>query len=226
MARTPPRLADAHPALARGIVELAERYAEAYPSRALSIIWVHRSPEEQNRAFEKGYSKVDGKNSFSRHNFLPSLAADVWVYGVEEQPDGGLFEGRPGRDQGASLILRRGDLGLNSKEVWREYEQMGEIAAQITGITKPLFWGGHWARIKDGPHIEVHARDRVLELQRVLRDLGSSPGELDGLWGSNTRRAYEDVCEHFGFTKKKVGGSFPCHPDVWKRMWEELNSVV
>ena len=54
---------------------------EAIKHFDFSIIWGHRGMEEQNRIFDKGYSKL--RWPMSRHNTRPSRAFDVVPY-----PDG------------------------------------------------------------------------------------------------------------------------------------------
>lgn len=57
---------------------LFERVVEEYDC---SILCGHRGQEEQNRAFEKGLSKLEFPKS--KHNRTPSLAVDVAPYPVD-----------------------------------------------------------------------------------------------------------------------------------------------
>lgn len=57
---------------------LFERVVEEYDC---SILCGHRGQEEQNRAFEKGLSKLEFPKS--KHNRTPSFAVDVSPYPVE-----------------------------------------------------------------------------------------------------------------------------------------------
>lgn len=219
MARTPPKLEDAHPALVRALLDISTEYADRYRDRALRLVWVNRSIAEQQRAYSKGHSRLDGITGFSRHNFLPALALDVWVYAVEEQPESGLFHSDDPALKEATLILRSGNLGLSGREVWAEYEKYGEIAERTKGINQSVFWGGNWATIKDGPHIEMGSRDRIWELQRLLESAGFDPGPVDGLWGPKTKKAYYAASQDSCGSKKRSRGSWICHPDVWSWLW-------
>lgn len=40
----------------------------------------HRSIEDQQKYFREGKSKIDGINKKGKHNYSPSLAADIYAY--------------------------------------------------------------------------------------------------------------------------------------------------
>lgn len=68
------RLATCHP-LIQEILNEAIKYID------FTVLCGHRTEEEQKKAVEGGFSKVDFPNS--KHNSLPSLAADVAPYPID-----------------------------------------------------------------------------------------------------------------------------------------------
>jgi peptidoglycan L-alanyl-D-glutamate endopeptidase CwlK len=48
-----------------------------------TILEGHRSIADQQEAFRRGASKIDGVNQIGKHNHQPSLAADVAPYPVD-----------------------------------------------------------------------------------------------------------------------------------------------
>ena len=94
-----------------------------------SVICGHRGEKEQNEAEEKGFSKL--RFPKSKHNKLPSLAADVVPYPIDWKD-----------------IKRFNDFGLfvlnRSLYLWKE----GKISNHIE-------WGGTW-KFTDYPHFQIH----------------------------------------------------------------------
>lgn len=45
----------------------------------------HRSLERQNMLFMQGKSKIDGKHMKGKHNYMPSLAIDIYAYHTDLQ---------------------------------------------------------------------------------------------------------------------------------------------
>lgn len=68
------RLATCHPDLQRLFNEVIEHYD-------CSVTCGHRSKEDQDKVFKEGKSKIQWPNS--KHNKMPSLAADVIPYPVD-----------------------------------------------------------------------------------------------------------------------------------------------
>ena len=62
-------------------VDLQDLFLEVIKHFDCSVICGTRSMDEQNEAFNKGFSKVKYPNS--KHNSLPSKAADVCPYPIE-----------------------------------------------------------------------------------------------------------------------------------------------
>jgi len=48
-----------------------------------TVIEGHRSVERQKELFDKGFSKIDGINKKSKHNYTPSMAVDVVPYPID-----------------------------------------------------------------------------------------------------------------------------------------------
>jgi hypothetical protein len=85
------------------------------------------------------------------------LAADLWVY--TEAADDTFYENRPPKDLGLELqLLQKGSLK-------RWYIPMGHLA-EMEGLEA----GALWRTFRDGPHVQVPKRQRIVMLQRVLTD--------------------------------------------------------
>lgn len=100
----------------------------------------HRTPEEQNKLYQKGRSEkgdivtyIDGINKLSKHNHSPALAFDIACY-------------------------------VNGNLVWTE-EVYRIVASHILEVAEMLFedgiienrivWGGNWRKYKDLPHFQI-----------------------------------------------------------------------
>ena len=55
------------------------------------VIEGHRSVERQNKLYKKGFSKLDGINKKSKHNYSPSLAVDVVPYPIDWQDTNRMY---------------------------------------------------------------------------------------------------------------------------------------
>lgn len=122
--RSKKRLATCHPDLQRLCNELIKEID-------FTVIFGHRSVEEQQKLYAKGRSapgpkvtNCDGIRFKSRHNYKPSLAVDLAPYPIDWQD-----------------IERFKDLGARAKQV-----------ADRLGIK--VSWGGDW-KWKDYPHFEL-----------------------------------------------------------------------
>lgn len=204
MARTPPVLSDLHPWLAERVEALADAHRQARPETSLALIWAHRSPAEQKAAHRAGRSRLDGVRRFSLHNYLPALAADLWVYTSSEDGSVPLYQGRPPRGVGLDLqLLQKGSLR-------RWYLGMARLA-----VDQGLEAGALWRTLKDGPHIQVPKRDRLRLLQEALGARGYACGTPDGVMGPLTRSAIERAGEDFGGGHLARGRLFPVVPAFW-----------
>lgn len=94
-----------------------------------SVICGHRGKEAQNEAYYKGFSKVKYPNS--KHNKIPSLAADVVPYPIDWNNE--------------KRFIDFGNFVLNiAQSLWKQ----GKISNKIE-------WGGTWTW-KDYPHFQIH----------------------------------------------------------------------
>jgi hypothetical protein len=218
MPRTNPRLNDIHPLLRSRVLAIAKDHRGHYPDRRLCLIWGHRTPAEQNKAYRKRRSRIDGVKRFGLHNYRPSLAADLWVYLYDDGgPDMDLHEDRPERDTYKRLcLLEPGDFG-------NYYRPMG-----LTAKDHELEWGGDWPSLRDGPHVQMNREDRIRALQAVLNACGFHAGGLDGIDGRKTRRAIKAAGRASGL-KASVGWRqrrlMPIHPDTWAWLFEHAGKV-
>jgi len=200
--RTPPRLEDLAPWLRIRVNALAVSHRATNPGTALCLIWGHRSQAEQQSAYKAGRSKINGKTKFSLHNFKPALAADLWVY--TEAADDTFYENRPPKDLGLELqLLQKGSLK-------RWYIPMGHLA-EMEGLEA----GALWRTFRDGPHVQVPKRQRIVMLQRALVRNHYELGAIDGILGAKTKKAIEGAKVESGI-KARAGGPMPVHPDLWE----------
>ena len=181
---------------------MAVSHRAANPGTALCLIWGHRSLAEQQAAYKAGRSKINGKTKFSLHNFKPALAADLWVY--TEAADDTLYENRPPKDLGLELqLMQKGSL-----KDW--YIPMAYLA-EMEGLEA----GALWRRFRDGPHVQVPKRQRIVLLQQALAYNGYDVGAVDGILGSKTKKGIEGAKVESGI-KARAGGPMPIHPDLWE----------
>ena len=103
-----------------------------------SIVYGHRTAEEQAELFAKGRTKkgnivtyCDGTEKKSRHNYLPSKAVDLVPY-----PEGWQDEKRFYYVAGVVMTI--------ADRLWKEGK-----------IEKRLQWGGNWKKFKDYPHFQI-----------------------------------------------------------------------
>lgn len=102
----------------------------------------HRSVEKQKQYFDEGKSKIDGINKKGKHNYKPSLAADIYPY----------FDNGAKWDN-EHLSYLAGLIHGISEVLYRD----GEINHKIR-------WGGNWdmdgiilldQSFDDRPHFEL-----------------------------------------------------------------------
>lgn len=91
----------------------------------------YRSPERQLQLFTEGKSKIDGVNQLGKHNVMPSMATDIFIYHPDINIRRKLIYHNESLAMVAGVIIASAEL-LYSK---------GEIAHKIR-------WGGNWD--KDG----------------------------------------------------------------------------
>jgi peptidoglycan L-alanyl-D-glutamate endopeptidase CwlK len=102
----------------------------------------HRSVELQNKYFKEGKSKIDGINRKGKHNYEPSMAADIYLF----------INGKASWDkEGLSYVMGH----INA---------VAELLYQQGQISHKLRWGGNWdmdgeilldQSFDDRPHIEL-----------------------------------------------------------------------
>ncbi len=112
------RLAECHP-------DLQAVLNEAIKVTDFTVLCGHRGEKEQNEAFASGHSKL--KYPQSRHNKVPSEAADCAPYPVSWEP----------------------------KDECRFYFIAGVILAAAKHLGKEIVWGGSWQSFRDLPHFEI-----------------------------------------------------------------------
>lgn len=97
------------------------------------------------------------------------------------------------------------DVAGTYQTAFRHYEPLGPIARDVG-----LVWGGDWPKLRDGPHLEVSARERALMLQRALKAGGWDPGAIDGQLGPKTGQAIR-----LAQTALKLPASGVFDPPTW-----------
>tara|TARA_R110000751_G_scaffold31106_3_gene79142 strand:+ start:931 stop:1572 length:642 start_codon:yes stop_codon:yes gene_type:complete len=203
--RTKPYLSDLHEWLRWRVNEVAVVHGIANPCTSMCLIWGHRTLGEQNAAYRAGRSKLDGINKFSLHNYLPALAADLWVYSGDEDGEcEALYEGRPPKGAGLSLeLLQKGSLR-------RWYIPMGRLAKTVD-----LEAGALWLTFRDGPHVQVPKAQRMMLLQDVLNSKGFDVGASDGIIGPRTRSAIQAAKKESGLVDPFKSRLMPVSPKLW-----------
>lgn len=109
-------------------LERVARHAIQYVD--FTVICGHRHEEEQNKAFDDGFSKVRYPNS--KHNKTPSMAFDFIPYPFKGWDDIAGFE-------------KIGHMML----------AIGGLLKDFGVIEGTLEYGGDWQGFKDYPHIQL-----------------------------------------------------------------------
>ena len=208
--RTQPRFDDLHQWLRWRVNDLAVVHRTANPGTSMCLIWAHRSTEGQQLAYKAGRSKIDGIRRFSLHNYLPSLAADVWVYTNADPDDRDIYENRPPKSEGLRLqLLQRGSLK-------RWYIPMGKLAEEV-GLES----GALWRTFRDGPHVQVPKIERMKFLQHALATKGFDVGPIDGIIGRKTKAAIVEAERASGINGRLRRGLMPVTPSLWRWLHQE-----
>lgn len=84
----------------------------------------YRSPEDQKKAFDAGYSQIDGYTRKSKHNYEPARAFDFHVY----------FHNRPDLTWDEFYMTA---VALLIKQTAKELYEQGKMKHRIR-------WGGDW----------------------------------------------------------------------------------
>jgi hypothetical protein len=100
------------------------------------------------------------------------------------------------------------------------YIPMGYLA-EMEGLEA----GALWRTFRDGPHVQVPKRQRIVMLQRVLTDNGYDVGGVDGILGPKTKKAIEGAKVESGI-KARAGGPMPIHPDLWEWLHRDVPGRV
>lgn len=107
----------------------------------------HRSLARQKQLFDEGKSQIDGIERKGKHNFEPSLAADIYVYHPDLETRRKLVYDK------ASLCYIAGIIISCAEELLEKEE-----------ITHKVRWGGNWDKdgvilqdqnFDDLPHFEL-----------------------------------------------------------------------
>lgn len=125
--------------LATADIKIQQLFNEVIKDFDCTVIYGHRSIEEQFELFKQGREKkdgwwvktgktvtnLDGHNKKSKHNYLPSKAVDVCPYPID----------------------------------WNDIERFKLLATIVKQKAKELnieiTWGGDWVSFKDYPHFEI-----------------------------------------------------------------------
>lgn len=131
------RLSTVHPDLQKVMNEAIKHYD-------FTVLFGHRTKEEQFELFKKGRKQVDGKwvkagavvtnldgyNKMSMHNHSPSLAIDIAPYPID----------------------------WTNKKRFNEMAKVVKEAAKTVGVD--ITWGGDWTKFSDLPHFELKQKDK------------------------------------------------------------------
>ena len=107
----------------------------------------HRPPKRQLQLFEKGLTKIDGISKKGKHNYIPSLAGDIYIYHPDPKTRKDLIYDRQHLCYVAGVIDAAAEILL----------EKGEISHRIR-------WGGNWdsdgvldydQEFDDLPHFEL-----------------------------------------------------------------------
>ncbi len=122
------RLNTCHPGLIAVCRELIKQYDFA-------VLCGHRSKDEQNKAFQRGSSRLIYPQS--PHNRMPSHAVDLAPYPVDWR----------------NLARFR--------EMWHRFDALARLMRERGEIESEFEWGGEWNTLKDFPHIEIKETVRM-----------------------------------------------------------------
>lgn len=107
----------------------------------------HRSLKRQKQLFDEGRSKIDGIKKKGKHNYHPSLAADIYIYHPDPEVRSKLLYDKPSLCYIAGVIISCAGELLEKDE-----------------ISHSIRWGGNWDRdgiilqdqsFDDLPHFEL-----------------------------------------------------------------------
>jgi len=97
-----------------------------------TVICGHRNKEDQNKAYDGGYSKL--KFPKSSHNLLPSMACDIMPYPIPKNV-----------------------ADWNSPEYLQKYQDLAKIVKEEAKLLKiNITWGGDWKKFVDLPHWQLN----------------------------------------------------------------------
>lgn len=131
------RLLTCHPDL-----QLILRKAIAISDIDFGIAEGHRSIEKQQQYFKEGKSKIDGIKKLGKHNYTPSMAADIYAF----------VNGKASWDNEHITYLA----GL--------INAVADMLLEQEKITHTIRWGGNWdmdgeilidQSFDDRPHFEL-----------------------------------------------------------------------
>lgn len=107
----------------------------------------HRSVERQYKLFKEDKSRIDGVNKKGKHNYTPSLAADLYIYHADSTVR-------------AKVIYDTEHLSFVAGVIWACWSELYESGE----VTHKLRWGGNWdsdgiiivdQNFQDLPHVEL-----------------------------------------------------------------------
>lgn len=128
------QLATCHPDLQRVFEEVAKSWN-------IAVVYGHRTVKEQQALYALGrtrkgsiVTRCDGVNKMSKHNYKPSMAVDVVVWGV-------LETGR----------------WMDTDKTHHEQRLMAIHAKRVAQRFRidDFEWGGDWTSFKDTPHFQL-----------------------------------------------------------------------
>lgn len=124
------RLATCHPDIVAVCRELIKQYDFA-------VLCGHRTQDEQNKAFERGTSRL--RYPQSPHNKTPSHAVDLAPYPID-------WNNR----------MRFG-------EMWHRFDAIARLLRERGEIESEFEWGGAWNTLQDCPHIEIKENEHGMD---------------------------------------------------------------
>lgn len=100
----------------------------------------HRSLERQKQLFDEGRSKIDGIEKKGKHNYDPSLAADIYIYHADPDTRSKLLYDKASLSYIAGVVISCAGELLEKRE-----------------INHNIRWGGNWD--KDGVILQDQSFD-------------------------------------------------------------------